>query len=344
MKEQGLEALLVSDAPNRRYLSGFTGSAGYLLITAEAALIATDFRYVEQVGRQAPDFELRQIGGESTAWLSQVATGLHVKGLAFEADDMTVSQYDKLKDNTENLGIKLFPTRRLVETLRQIKEAGEIEFTIQAVTIADEAMDYAAKIIRPGLSEQALGWEIECFMRSHGSETLPFEVIVAAGPNAALPHAHPSDRPIGQGEPIVIDIGAKVEGYASDLTRTLWIGEPGDELKKIYNIVLQAQKCAEERITAGISGHAADLIAREVITQAGYGENFGHGLGHGLGLVTHEDPRLGPNSPDILQNNMAFTVEPGIYIPGWGGVRIEDTVIMQNGRVSVLSRAQKGIS
>jgi len=344
MTQQGLEAILITQAENRYYLSGFTGSAGYLIITTNAAILATDFRYVEQVGRQAPDYDLRQITGDVATWLPLILAELNIKELAFEAEDLTVSRHNKLQDSTRHLGIKLVATGNIVEKLRTIKEPGEIELITRAVALADAAMDYAASIIQPGLTELALGWEIESFMRTNGSEALPFEVIVAAGPNSSLPHAQPSDRPIGPGEPIVIDIGARIGGYASDLTRTLSAGQPEAELKNIYDIVLQAQVSAEEKITAGKTGHEADSFAREIITRAGYGDNFGHGLGHGLGLVTHEEPRLGPNSTDQLQDNMVFTIEPGIYIPGWGGVRIEDTVVMKDGKISILSRARKGLS
>lgn len=341
MAQLDIEALLVSQPENRRYLSGFTGSAGYLIITAGAAVLATDFRYVEQAGRQAPDFKLCQISGEASVWLPKILAEISFQELAFEADDLSVSRYDKLKEGTAGLGIGLTATRRLVEDLRRRKEPGEIELIGRAVTLADEAMAYATDILRPGLTELELGWEIESHLRTHGSEALPFEVIIAAGPNAALPHARPSNRPIGRGESVVIDIGARVEGYVSDLTRTLCVGKPGVEFQKIYDTVLRAQARAEENITAGMTGHAADHLARSVIAASGYGECFGHGLGHGLGLVAHEEPRLGPGSPDLLQNNMVFTVEPGIYLPGWGGVRIEDTVMLKNGKIIILSRSRK---
>ena len=341
LQQQGIEAMLVSQPENRRYLSGFTGSAGYLIITPRDAILATDFRYVEQSQRETSGYTFHQISGEPTTWLPIVLAGLGISELAFEADDLTISRYDKFNKAATALGIKLSATQRLMENLRFIKEPGEIALITEAVAIADAAMEHAADILRPGLSELALAWEIESHMRSHGSETLPFEVIVAAGPNAALPHARPSDRPIGSGEPVVIDIGARVGGYASDLTRTLCAGRPGAKFKAIYDIVLRAQTTAENGIIAGMTGHGADHLARHLIAEAGYGEYFGHGLGHGLGLLTHEEPRLGPNSPDVLQNDMVFTVEPGIYVPGWGGVRIEDTVVMKNEKVSVLSRSRK---
>lgn len=341
MKQMGIKAMLISHDNNRRYLTGFTGSAGYVFITPRAAVLATDFRYVEQAGREAPGYELYQIAGDSTAWLPKVLSGLNVKDLAFEAGDLSVSQHDKISESTASLGIKLTATKHMVEELRMVKEPEEIDLITQAVALADAAMQRAAEVLKPGLTELALAWEVESYMRSRGSEALPFEVIVAAGPNAAMPHAQPSNRPIKYGEPVVIDIGARVAGYTSDLTRTLCAGKPSAKFAKIYSTVLQAQLRAEDGICAGMTGHEADNLARSVIIESGYSDCFGHGLGHGLGLVVHEEPRLGPNSKDALQNDMVFTIEPGIYVPGWGGVRIEDTVVMKNGKITTLSRARK---
>jgi Xaa-Pro aminopeptidase len=191
------------------------------------------------------------------------------------------------------------------------------------------------------MTELEAGWEIERFMREHGSQPVPFEVIVQSGPNSALPHARPSERKIGQGEPIVIDIGAKVGGYASDLTRTLCLGTPDDRFKRVYDIVLGAQLAAEALVKEGMSGEVADSMARTIIQEAGHGDAFGHSLGHGVGLAVHENPRLGPNSTDVLANGMVFSIEPGIYIPGWGGVRIEDLVTLDKGQIRVLSKAPK---
>jgi Xaa-Pro aminopeptidase len=341
LQASSLAAILISQEDNRRYLSGFTGSDGYLLITAKRQIIATDFRYVEQVKREAPEYSLFQIARDMAIWFPQLVEGLGLKELAFEAEAVSFDLYSRLKAVTDSLGINLKPTSGFVPELRSVKEPAEVDLIKQAIALSDAAVAHAAKILKPGLTELHLAWEIEKHMREHGSENLPFEVIVAAGPNAALPHARPSPRPIRAGEPIVIDIGARVGGYASDLTRTLCLGEPTAEFQKVYGIVLKAQLAAEAGITAGMTGGAADTLAREVIAEAGYGAQFGHGLGHGVGLATHEGPRVGAASKDVLENNMVFTVEPGIYLPGWGGVRIEDIVIMENGKISVLSQAEK---
>jgi Xaa-Pro aminopeptidase len=191
------------------------------------------------------------------------------------------------------------------------------------------------------MSELEMAWEIEKHMREHGSQAIPFEVIVAAGCNAAMPHHHPCDYIIKENEPIIIDIGAKCGGYISDLTRTLYFGQEDVQFHSIYHTVLQAQLAAVENIRTGMSGSEADSIARALIETAGYGDKFGHGLGHGIGLAVHEAPRIGANSQDILQNGMAFTIEPGIYLPEWGGIRIEDSVILESNRVRVLTNTSK---
>jgi Xaa-Pro aminopeptidase len=335
---KNLPAVLISQPQNRRYL---TGSAGYLLITEEAQILATDFRYVEQAKKEAPGFTVFQIVGQIAEWFPRLVDGLNLTELAFEAQEVTFERYTRLQEITDKLAIKFTPITSLVEELRLIKEPGEISLIEKAIAISDAAMAYAADILQAGMTELALAWRIEAYMRENGSGALPFEVIVASGPNSALPHHQPGEKAILIGEPVIIDIGANFQGYASDLTRTLYIGEPDSQLHQIYNLVLEAQLAAEAGITSGLNGAAADNLARRLIDGAGYAASFGHGVGHGVGLEIHEAPRVGPGSTDILANGMVFTIEPGIYLPEWGGVRIEDTVTLQNGRLVVLSQANK---
>jgi len=338
---EGLDALLVSQGENRRYLSGFDGSAGFLLISPHFNLLATDFRYVEQAKRQSPDYEVVEIKGEIYQWLPRLASDMEIKKLGLEAQDIPMATYYKLKEAVKDSPLELIPIEGWVEELRMVKEKEELEFIEKAVKLADAAMEHISHYIRRGMREREIAWELEKFLREKGSQSLPFEIVVASALNSALPHAKPTDRPIGGGEPIVIDIGAKIGGYNSDLTRTLFLGNPDPVFERIYHIILEAQKAALEGIREGMSGEEADALSREVIEKAGFGSAFGHGLGHGIGLAPHENPRLGLGSSHILSEGMVFTIEPGIYLPDWGGVRVEDVVVLEKGRLKVLSQSEK---
>ncbi|MGB2800229.1 MAG: Xaa-Pro peptidase family protein [Dehalococcoidia bacterium] len=336
---EGLDAILISQGENRRYLSGFTGSAGFLLISEKSAILATDFRYIEQAKNQAPDFDIARIEGEIQNWFPQLISSVEAKRIGFEANGLSFATHHQLVAAAGEKG--LVPTEGFVESLRAIKDDRELELITSAVEISDAAFDEVASTIRYGMTEKEVAWELEKTMREKGSESMPFEIIVASGPNAALAHHKPTERAILQSEPVVIDMGARFEGYASDLTRTICLGNQDEVFGKIYHLVLRAQLAAIAAIEAGMSGEVADSLARTVIEQGGYGENFGHGLGHGVGLAPHEQPRLGKGSKDILTEGMVFTIEPGIYISGWGGVRIEDTAVLENGKTRVLSKAKK---
>ena len=341
--DQEIDSFLVSQPENRRYLSGFDGSAGYLLITPQNRILATDFRYLEQAKKQAPGYEIFKISGEIGDWLPGLVVELNLRQLGFEAGHTTFSCYHKLSDtlNKAKPLLRLVPVEGMVESLRAIKEPGEIEFIIKAAAISDAAIEYIVTIICAGMSERELAWEIEKFMRERGSEAMPFDIIVASGPNSALPHARPSSRQIASGEPVLIDVGARISGYGSDLTRTICLGASNENFDRVYDVVLGAQLAAIAMIKQGMSGEDADKIARIVIEEAGYGEAFGHSLGHGVGLRPHEPPRLGPKSQEKLADGMVFTIEPGIYLAGWGGVRIEDTVVMEDGEIRVISKSRK---
>ena len=343
LAEEEIEAIFISQPENRYYLSGFDGSAGFLLIASQDTVLATDFRYLEQAKKQAPDYEIFQISGDIVNWFPGLVAELNLTRLGFEAKHITFAMYRQLTDilNKAQSQLKLIPTDRLVESLRAIKEPEEIEFITKAVEISDSAIEYIDGIIHTGMSEKEVAWEIEKFMRENGSEPIPFDIIVASGTNSALPHAKPTLRTIHSGEPVIIDIGARIGGYSSDLSRTICPGAPDDTFNKIYDTVLGAQLAVLSIISEGMTGEEADSLARVVIEQAGYSEAFGHGLGHGIGLAPHEQPRLGPNSPENIADGMIFTVEPGIYLSGWGGVRIEDVVVMESGKIRVISKARK---
>ncbi len=343
LAEKELEAIFISQPENIYYLSGFDGSAGFLLITIQEAILATDFRYIERVKRQAPDYKIFQITNDMVSWFPELISELSLQKLGFEAKNITLAMYRQLNEILKKLSSspKLVPLDGLVESLRIIKEPEEIELITQAAEVSDKAFRYIEDFIRIGMSEAKIAWEIERFMRENGSQAMPFEVIVASGPNTALPHAKPSQRAIQSGEPVLFDFGARIDGYSSDISRTICLGTPDDTFKKVYDIVLGAQLTALAIIKEGMSGEQGDNLARTVITEAGYGEGFGHALGHGVGLAAHEAPRLGPGSTELLTSGLVFTVEPGIYLPGWGGIRIEDLVVMENGQVRVISKASK---
>lgn len=342
-KENGIDGIFITQSQNRRYLSGFDGSAGFLIISRKKAVLATDFRYTEQAVSEAPDFEILRIANNINDWFPGLIREMGINRSGFEARDVSYDFHRQLKSalKKKKVSADLIPVDGLVESVRSVKESGEIALIKKACAITDAAYESVAGDIKPGMTEMQVAWALEKNLREKGSHTLPFEIIVASGPRAALPHAKPTDRIIEDGEPVVIDMGARYEGYASDLTRTICAGTPDATFKKVYTTVLAAQKAAIKAIHGGIAGKDADGAARKIIQEAGYGEAFGHALGHGVGLAEHELPRLGPGAEGPLKDGMVFTVEPGIYISGWGGVRIEDTVVMEKGKVRPLTKATK---
>ena len=343
IKEKEVESIFISNPENRYYLSSFDGSAGYLLITLRKTILATDFRYMVQASIQASGYEILKVTGNMSEWFPSLVGDLGLHNMAFESADITFSTYEQLAGIAKKSlpQLKLIPLTGTVELLRMVKEPEEVSMITEAIHVTDSAFELAKKILNDGITELELAWEIEKYVREQGSQSVPFEVIVASGINAALPHAKPSSHRIIGGETVVIDAGAKLHNYTSDLTRTLVIDNLDREFQKIYSVVLEAQLEAISSLRAGMTGHEADATARTVIEKAGYGEAFGHGLGHGIGLAAHEGPRLGPNSADVLTEGMVFTVEPGIYLPGRGGVRIEDDVIIEDGKLRVISKASK---
>ncbi len=343
LTEKELDAILISQPENRFYLSGFDGSAGFLVITPKDTILATDFRYIEQAKRQAPDHEIVQTAGDMAEWFPKLVADFNLKTIGFEAGHITFTLYHQLTEilNKAQSKLRLIATDELVESLRAIKEPEEIELITKAAEITDRAFGYIQDTIHIGIRENELAWQLEKLLREQGSQTIPFDIIAASGLNSALPHASPSQRAVRSGEPVLIDIGARYGGYSSDLSRTTWLGAPDDTLRKVYDTVLGAQLTALAIIKEGMTGIEADSLARTVIDQAGYGNAFGHGLGHGIGLAPHESPSLGPRSQDRLVDGMVFTIEPGIYLTGWGGVRIEDVVVMEGGKPRVISKARK---
>ncbi len=344
MVDLEVDGFLVSSPENRMYLSGFTGSAGYLIITQSRATLATDFRYVEQAEYESPDYRiLRTKGG--TSWMPDALAELGIRSLAVEAGHMTVASHSALKsalsESEEAPDVRIKETTGVIELIRAVKDADELVILEKAVEIADRALASVAPRIEQGVTEARIAWELEMEMRRLGSEGVAFDIIVGAGANGALPHHRADDTVVQSGDSVVIDMGANYNSYNSDLTRSFYVGNPDDEFLAIYSIVLQAQETAIREVRPGMTGEEVDKIARGVIEEAGYGEEFGHGLGHGVGLAVHERPMVVPTSKDVIQNGMVFTIEPGIYISGWGGVRIEDMVVMEDGRARILTCSPK---
>ena len=325
LARQELDALVVQSLPNIRYLTGFTGSSAVLLLRATDAVLITDFRYAAQAPREAGNAARVEID-QVNVWdrLKRILAERPTGTAGFEAHVATVRERERL----DGFGVQRWEgTSELVERLRMVKDAGEIAAIRAAAVLAQEALAELLPTVRVDQSEFAIAARLEAALRTRGSEWHPFPTIVASGPRSALPHAGTSARTVGRGEWLLLDFGAQVDGYCADLTRTVFVGGRADERQRtVYAVVQQAQRRAIDHLRAGLTGREADALAREVIAQRGYGEAFGHSLGHGLGLEVHEAPRLSPTADTALPADAVVTVEPGIYLPGWGGIRLEDDV------------------
>ncbi|OPX85052.1 MAG: putative peptidase [Pelotomaculum sp. PtaB.Bin117] len=334
-----VEALYVTNPENRYYLSGFTGTAGALLVCRDNTFLLTDFRYLEQAKHESPGLTIIEVNDSYAEALASILTANSVSGLGCEGDHLVHNQFLMLKDKLVSVEIK--ETSGLVEKLRMAKDDDEIKNIEEAVRLADLAFAKVLPMIKPGVSEREVALQLEYSMRCMGADGVAFQFIVASGPRSALPHGVASTRRLQQGELVTLDFGALYHGYHSDITRTVVLGEPSPKQQEIYYIVLEAQMRAIEAIRSGVRASDVDKIARDIITGKGYGERFGHGTGHGLGLNIHENPRLSMKDDTVLRQGMTVTVEPGIYLPDWGGVRIEDTVVVGESDCEVLTRTPK---
>ncbi|MGZ4032513.1 MAG: M24 family metallopeptidase [Tumebacillaceae bacterium] len=339
MAEQGLEALLVLRPENRRYLSGFTGSTGQLIVTHDEALLFVDSRYTAQAKAQAP--HCRIVDWNRGSFAPQVQELKGKKNVGFEKDFVTFAEYHDFRESYA--GIELVPTAGLIEGLRLYKDESELALLKQAAKIADDAFAHILGVLKPGLSEREVALELEVFMRKAGAKCSSFDIIVASGIRSSLPHGVASDKILEAGDFVKMDFGAYYQGYCSDLTRTVVLGQPSDKHREIYEIVLEAQKHAVANIKPGMTGREADALARDIIAARGYGDNFGHSLGHGLGSVVHEAPSLSTTGDMVLKPGMVVTVEPGIYLPDFGGVRIEDDIFITETGNEVLTHSPKDL-
>jgi Xaa-Pro aminopeptidase len=336
LDDEGLDALLVTHLPNIRYLTGFSGSAALLLVRPDGTVLITDFRYAVQAPQEAADAAQVEIDQRSV-WdrLGKVLAAAPVGTIGIEAQALTVRDAERVAGLTR---ARLVPVTDLVERLRAVKSPEEIAAVRAAATLAQDALAELLPTVRTGQTELEIGASLEAALRRRGSEWHPFPTIVASGPRAALPHARTSARAVEAGEWLLLDFGAQVDGYCADLTRTMVVGGRADERQRtVYELVQSAQRRALEHLRAGMTGREGDALAREVIAARGFGDAFGHSLGHGLGLEVHEAPRLAPTAETPLPLHAVVTVEPGIYLPGWGGVRLEDDVHLGPDGAEVLS-------
>ena len=339
ISESNIDTLFISNKDNIRYYSGFTGTFAFLLISKEKSIIITDSRYTLRAEEESPDYEIYQLKSGDN-WIENSTNITKTKIIGYEGDHVSVNLLNQLKKRAEKINAwKDFSEK--ITLGRIIKSEEEVRILQETINISDSAFNTVSKKINIGMTEKDVAWEMEKEMRELGAESPSFDTIVASGINGSKPHHSPTDKLINNNEAITIDMGAKYKGYCSDLTRTIFIGEPDEKFKKIYTTVLRAQLISMETAQPEMTGEEIDKIARDIIAAEGYGEYFGHSLGHGVGIEIHENPGVGPNSKNSIKPGMVYTIEPGIYIENWGGIRIEDMVIMTESGNNLISHALK---
>ena len=337
-----VDALLITSEKNRFYYTGFASTLGYLILLKNKSFFITDSRYIEMAKVLEKDAEfLETTGGNAFELVRDILNQNNVKTVGFEDTEITYSEYTSFCEKLN--GFSLIPVGDAIFVQRRFKSEDEIEFITKAQKITDKAFKNILNFIKPDVSELDIAVELEYQMRKNGASGLAFDTIVASGQNGSKPHAHPTDKKIKLGDAITMDFGARYNGYCSDMTRTVFCGKPNEEMRKIYDVVLLAQTNALRNIKCGMLCRDGDMLAREVIEANGYGEYFKHSLGHSLGIDVHETPSMSPLSKDYLQENIIMTVEPGIYIPFLGGVRIEDMVVVKQDRIIDLTMSEKNI-
>lgn len=324
MRKRGMTSFLVTQRENVRYLTGFTGSSGVALVTRGSIALITDFRYQLQAKRETEGTRIAILKKDLLATVKETAASMGVSRLWFDESSLPVDRARRLKET----GLRVKGSVDPVQEIRQRKDSREMRSIRTAVRRAEDSFEILRRFLRPGVSERQLALRLEFLMRERGAKRAAFDLIVASGPNGAMPHAGVSNRRLRAGDLVTVDFGAEADGYFCDITRTVCVGRPSTRQREIHELVLHAQREAIETIRPGIACKAVDHAARDIIASAGHGEHFGHATGHGIGLSVHEGPSVSALSKDVLQEGMVITVEPGIYIPGWGGVRIEDMVVV----------------
>lgn len=344
LEEQKMDAILVASPANIRYLSGFAGTESYLYLSKEKSLILTDSRYTLLAEEEAgEDYGVRTIsaGCGYGQLLKELAEEDGIERLGFEEGAMLYGTVTELMEKSGLPGDQWIPLGMELTKLRSIKSEKELQLLAEAERIGDEAFSHILGFLRPGVTELQVAAELEYFMKNHGAEGTSFDTIVASGYHSAIPHAVPTEKKLEPGDFVTMDFGCRYHGYCSDMTRTVVIGKADERQKEIYELVLRAQKTALTGLKPGMTGMEGDRLAREVIEQAGYGAYFGHGLGHSVGLEIHERPALSVRDKTLLRPGMIETVEPGVYIPDFGGVRIEDMVVITETGIRNLTSSPK---
>ncbi|MCF6137864.1 M24 family metallopeptidase [Pseudalkalibacillus berkeleyi] len=336
--ENGIDGMLITSASNRRYMSTFTGSSGVVLISSKEAKLITDFRYIDQANEQATGYEIVKHTGLISEEVAKQTKEMGIQKLGFEQDYMTYAGHQSYQNKVD---VELVPISGVIEKLRLVKDKDELKVLKEAAELADKTFEHILTFIQPGMREIDVSNELEFFMRKNGATSSSFDIIVASGIRSSLPHGVASEKVIEKGDMITLDFGALYKGYCSDITRTIAVGEPSDKMKEIHQIVLDAQLKGLEGLKPGLTGKEADALTRDYIKEHGYGENFGHSTGHGIGLDVHEGPGLSFKVDTVLEPGMVVTVEPGIYVSGLGGVRIEDDVVITETGCEKLSTSSK---
>ena len=338
LSKYNIDALLVTNMFNVRYLANFTGTTGLVVITKDEAYFVTDFRYTEQAAEEAKGFTIVKNEGPIFEEVAKIVQEDKIENLGFEQENITYAVYNQINDI---IPCELVPVTSLVEKLREVKTEDEINIIKEAINITEKAYDYILGFVKPGKTEIEVANELDFYMRNEGATSVSFDTIVASGVRSAMPHGVASDKVIEEGDMVTIDFGCYYKGYVSDMTRTFAVGDPGEQMKEIYEIVYQANKKVNEVAKAGMTGAELDAIARDYIAEKGYGPQFGHTLGHGIGLEVHEGPSLSFRNEDKLVVNNIVTNEPGIYVPGLGGVRIEDDLVIKEDGAEILMTTPK---
>ncbi len=339
LKRNKIDCLLVTELNHVRYLTGYGGSNGMVLLLPPKAYFFTDFRYKVQSQKEVKNCAIVIAEQALTSELPKIPKLNKKVRIGLEAEFVTLSLQERLKDLLPKAVFK--STEKLIESLSITKDINEIKKIKKAIKISEKAYTETLDFIRPGVKEKDIALELEYKMKSYGAESSAFDIIVASGQRSSMPHGVASEKKLRKGDFITIDFGCFYQGYVSDITRTVVLGKANEKQRKIYNIVLDAQLAACRAVKPGLACSRLDGVARDIIMKAGYGDNFGHGLGHGIGLIVHDLPQLNARSTETLKANMVVTIEPGIYIPNWGGVRIEDDVVVTASGAQILSKLPK---